>query len=182
LIPTEPDNTKWVELAASAKLSLAQFLMARRDYSEASNQIQSGCGRVERLLPRDPKVVTWKTLSRRCRTVAAEVALASGDTATALSSAQRAIEMAKLVNSGDAVSDHFWLAKAYRVLGDAYRRSGDRAKAQAAWSMALASLPAGTGRPYEIGERIEVMSRAGRSAEAKSLADRMRALGYQQLM
>jgi eukaryotic-like serine/threonine-protein kinase len=182
LIPTEPNNTKWLEFAASAKLSLAQLLIARRDFAHAANRIESGCGPVDRLMPRDPQVVTWRTLARRCRTVAAQLALASGDTAAAVANGQRAVEMAKLVSSGDRVADRIWLAAAYRVLGDAYRRANDRTQAQVAWNLALGSLPTGAiEKPVEIAERIEVLSRAGRAAEAKALADRMRGLGYRQM-
>jgi hypothetical protein len=92
------------------------------------------------------------------------------------------VDVAKSVRSGDSVGDRFWLAKAYRILGDAYRKSGDAELAQAAWRAAFAALPNGIAeRPYEIGERIEVLARVGRATEGRALANGMRSFGYRQL-
>jgi hypothetical protein len=134
------------------------------------------------MLTRDRDAVNWKMLSRRCLILDAQLALDTGDSSSAVGKATRAVAMAKSITSGDSVGDRIWLAKAYRTLGDAYRRSGDAAQARSAWASALAALPSGSAeRTYEIGERIEVLNRNGRSAEGRALAERMRSLGYRQL-
>jgi tetratricopeptide (TPR) repeat protein len=182
LIPTEPDNKKWVEFATSAKLSLVQLLLTKGNYSLAGVELRSACDPVDQMLTRDRDAVNWKMLSRRCLILDAQLALDTGDSSSAVGKATRAVAMAKSITSGDSVGDRIWLAKAYRTLGDAYRRSGDAAQARSAWASALAALPSGSAeRTYEIGERIEVLNRNGRSAEGRALAERMRSLGYRQL-
>jgi tetratricopeptide (TPR) repeat protein len=182
LIPTEPDNKKWVEFASSAKLSLAQLLLTKGNYSQASEQLRSACEPVRQGLARDGGAVNWKVLLRRCLAMEAQLAVDTGDASAAVSTAGRAVDVAKSVRSGDSVGDRFWLAKAYRILGDAYRKSGDAELAQAAWRAAFAALPNGIAeRPYEIGERIEVLARVGRATEGRALANGMRSFGYRQL-
>jgi len=94
----------------------------------------------------------------------------------------QAVASAKAVKSSDPTADSFALAKAYRLLGDVRRSLGDQAGAAAAWSGALAEIPANTAeRPGEMAEHGLVLQRLGRQQDASSFNAKLRAMGYQRL-
>lgn len=179
LIPTEPNNTKWTEFAASAKIGLAQLLLASGEQGEAESQAASACASVEQLLTRDSHAQYWRLLLRDCLAVRSEIALKSGNASVALTIAQRALEVAKSSTSGDKIADRFAVARAWRLIGDSRHAGGDSAGANAAWDAAFAALPTGASeRPPELTERLQLLHRLGRSGEARLISAKLSAMGY----
>ena len=181
LLPTEPENTRWMDYAAGAKLSLAETLLAARQGDAAATQARSGCDFANRLFARDPSVVGWRRLRRSCLTLRTRLALASGATDEALYLAQSALTAARSENSRDPVTDRYTIAGAFRLLGDVRRQAGDVQPARLAWVNGLSVLPPnGIEQPNEMSERAALLMRLGRGAEAKPLNDRLAAIGYRQ--
>jgi tetratricopeptide (TPR) repeat protein len=179
LIQTDPTNTLWFDYAASSKLALAEVLLGSGDTAGAAEQTQSACALTERLLARDTKVVNWRTLLRDCLVLRTQLALAANDKAAALAISEQAAAVSKSIRSTDPVRDRYEAAKALRLVGDAQKRSGNGAAAQAAWQEALATMPANVAeRPGEMSERARVLQRLGRTGEAQQLAARLKSIGY----
>ena len=104
------------------------------------------------------------------------------DSAQALSAAQRALASARSERSGDPVADRYRIAAAYRLLGDARERAGDREGASEIWSSGLAQLPASASeRPQETSERAELLKRLGHGPEARALTEHLAQIGYRSL-
>jgi hypothetical protein len=75
--------------------------------------------------------------------------------------------------------DRYRIAGTYRLLGDVRASIGNRNGAESAWSAGLGQLPRDvTERPWELGERAQLVARVGRTDEARSLADRLAAMRY----
>jgi hypothetical protein len=172
----------WVEFAASARIGLADLLLASGNQAEAATQADSACAAVERLLMRDPKVQYWKRLLRDCLAVRSEIALKGSGGTEALPIATRALDAAKSSTSGDRIADSFALAKAWRLIGDSRRALGDGTGARSAWESGFAALPTtAPERPAELAERLLLLQRLGRAGEAQQAAGRLRAIGYRRL-
>ncbi len=179
LIPAEPDNTVWVEFAAHAKIGLAETLLASGRGAEAESHAVSACATMGGLLARDNHVQYWRRLLRDCLAIRSEIALRAGNGAAALPLAARALDVAKSTTSADKIADRFAVARAWRLIGDGRRAMGDNAGARSAWQSGFAVLPTGTPeRPAEINERLRLLQRLGRKAEAGPLAARLAAIGY----
>jgi tetratricopeptide (TPR) repeat protein len=182
LISVEPDNTRSLEFASRAHLSLAQVLLESGDRSGSSNEISTGCDIVARLLARDNRTPAWQAGLRNCWLLRAEVALATGAKEEALSDAQRAARVGKLVKTSDPGEDSFWVAKSYRLIGDIQHSLGNAAAAEAGWNSALAAYPKGVAeRPPEMEEHILILQRLGRTAETRPLLGSLSAIGYRKL-
>ena len=182
LIPTEPNNTKWIEFAASAKIGLAEQLLASGGEDEAESQAASACASIDQLLVHDTHAQYWRRLLRDCLAVRSEIALKSGKAPLALPIAQRALEIARSSTSGDKIADRFAVARAWRLIGDGRRATGDPAGARAAWVSGFAALPTDAPeRPVEMSERLQLLQRLGRADEARQISDRLNAIGYRQL-
>ena len=125
LIPTEPNNQKWIEYAANAEINLAQALVTARRLDEAAAQTDAGCARARELVGRDPRAANRRATWRNCLLVRAELALAGGAVADASNAAARALEVANSVKSSDTVADQFARAKAYRLVGDIRKQARD---------------------------------------------------------
>jgi tetratricopeptide (TPR) repeat protein len=178
LLPKEPDNTRWSDFAASAKLEFASLLRVAGQLPAADRAAGAGCAIAERLLASNGTVVNWQTLSRSCLVARAENAFAAGTNGDALALARRALEKAKAIQSGDRVADAFAIAGAYRLVGDIEQAMGDRPAATAAWSAGAAAIPSRSAeRPEELSERAQLLQRLGRHAEYAQIAQRLSRTG-----
>lgn len=179
LISVEAQNQTWISYAAAARLDLASYLLTRGDLSSAVAEARTGCDLAEGLRHRDQSVVHWRTAHRDCLSMQSQIALASGDPRRALQLAQEALADAKAIRSGEALADIYSVARATRAVGDVHRRLGNSTDARAAWLAAIAQLPDGVvERPVEMAERMQLLERAGRSAEARPLRAKLNAIGY----
>jgi tetratricopeptide (TPR) repeat protein len=179
LIPKEPANTHWLEYASSARLGLASELLLSGKRDEAAAQTGSACAGFESLLRRDASKPVWRSGLSQCWWVQARISQVAGASQVALKQAQAAVDVSKTVRSGDPVADGRLIARAYRLLGDVERQSGDDRAARAAWTSALAALTNGTAQqPDELAERATVLERLGRSAEAQPLTAKLASMGY----
>ena len=179
LIAIEPDNSVWRDGAAAARLDLSLNLLALGQRPQAAQQVAAGCATVTALAAKDLSVARWRRLQTACLTGRSLVALRSGDDGQALALAQRALEAARSERSDDPVADRYKVAAAYRLLGDARERTGDRQGAAEAWSAGLAQLPPdAVERPWETSERADLLRRLGRTTEARPLAARLTIIGY----
>ena len=179
LIPIEPENSLWKDLAAGVRLELAKALIALGRNSEAAQETAAGCGLAAALRDRDATVAGWRAHQTTCFQTQVRLELASGTNSQAATLAERALAAARAERSGDPVADRYRVAAAYRLLGDARRRTGDRVGAAAAWTAGIGHLPERVvERPWEMSERAELLQRVGRAQEARPLADRLAQIGY----
>jgi tetratricopeptide (TPR) repeat protein len=182
LIPKEPTNTLWLEYAFKAKLELARQLLLSGNRDEAALQTRAACQMVDGLLTRNGRKREWRVGHTRCWEMQAQLSLAAGANAQALQQAQRGLEAARKVDTGDATTDAFELARAYRLLGDVENANGQRDAARAAWTSAFAALPAARADlPNEMAERLTVLRRVGRTQDAQQLSSRLATIGFKDL-
>ena len=179
LIPSEPDNMRWVEYAASSKLALARTLLAYGSTEDAGVQARSGCDMVNRLLARSPEVAYWQEINRDCLTARTELALAANATDEAASLAGQLLRATQPGGKAINLDDRYKVAAAQRLVGDVANREGDRARAQQAWQAGLDILPKNVvERPRELRERAELLKRVGNVADARSIEARLAAMGF----
>jgi tetratricopeptide (TPR) repeat protein len=179
LLAVEPANTQWLESAFQLQLDFAQHLASAGNRAEAAPLTDDACTSVQSLLAKDARVPTWRAGLRDCWMVRSQLALSSGSPDRAVKNAQRAVAVAKSVQSFDRVGDAVALARAYRMLGDAERAISNTAAAQAAWSGALTAFPKGSAlRPSEMSEDLLILQRLGRTGEARPIAARLQTIGY----
>jgi tetratricopeptide (TPR) repeat protein len=182
LLPTEPTNTRWMNYASSAKLTFADLLLSSGDRTAAAAQADSACGIVNRLIAIDPTAAEFQSLLRTCLLTRAKVAASSGDLARAIELADRGLAVARATHSSDASADTFEAIRAERLIGDFHRRVGDVSGSENAWRAAERLLPRNTPeRPREMNERLKLLQRLGRSAEAQLVSNRLNAIGYRSL-
>ncbi len=175
LIPVEPQNAIWKELAAAARLDLARTLLSVGRTDEAAKETNKACAVLARLATRGP-ATTGQTA---CLTMRSRLAFQSGATADALALAQRALASARSQRSVDPIKDRYAVASAYRLIGDIRQRSGDSQAAKTVWAAGLNQLPARvTESPWEMNERAELLRRLGRSEDSEPLVARLAAMGY----
>ena len=179
LVPNEPNNTVWLSYAASAKLGLAEALLASRNSADAAAHTQSACGTVGKLLAKNANVVSWRALLRTCLQTRAELAAQARDDPQALSLAEKALAAARSTHTEDEVADRFAIARAYRLIGGIRQRAGNAAEAKQAWEAAFRVLPQRLAeKPAELSERAALLDRLGRRDEARQIAARLSAMGY----
>lgn len=179
LIPVEPENRMWKNLAAAARLDLARTLLSLGRRDEAARETNAACTMVARLATRGPASGSQTA----CLTMRARLALQAGAHAEALALAERALQSARAERSVDPIKDRYSIAAAYRLIGDIRQRSGDADAAGAAWTTGLAQLPGKIAEmPSEMNEHAELLKRVGRADEARPLADRLKATGYNNAM
>jgi tetratricopeptide (TPR) repeat protein len=174
------DNASaWYGTAIHARLALAAFTLDAGNRPEAAALTQSACSLADKLRDQTGANPFLLTERRDCWLMRTRLALASGRIAEALADARRAVETSKAIATGDHIADRFGQAKAYRLLGDAEKRSGSAAEASHAWSDALASMPPElTQTPREMDEYAQVLERMGRSTEATQIKSKLNAIGY----
>ena len=178
LIPVEPRNAVWKSEAAAARLQLAGTLMSLNRTADAAQQTSAGCA-LANALPSTFAISGRARLHTMCAMLGATVAMASGATEQALKSGSEAVASARTEHSEDPLSDRYWIANAYRLLGDVRKRAGDSAGATNAWSAGLAELPTGVSeRPWDMNVRAELLARLGRSEELAPVSARLKAIDY----
>jgi len=178
----EPSNAVWRQLGLQAQLALADYALAVRNRDEAIGQANSACDTVRRLLGRDGSVPSWRAGLANCEMVQAKIALTGGAKDEAAAHATSALAAAKAVKSNDTAENRYRIAKAYRLIGDVARETGDDPTANAAWSKALAALPAGIAeKPAEMDEHATILQRLGRGSEARHIVGRLNEMGYRRL-
>jgi tetratricopeptide (TPR) repeat protein len=179
LLEIEPGNTYWRDMATSTQLELAKNLLATGDAAQATQETATACAATSALRARDRNVATWQALQTNCLLMRARLALASGESSQAFSLSEQALASARSERSGDPIANRYAIAVAARLLGDVRKRDGDPQSAAAAWSMGLGQLPPNvTERPWETYQRVELLRRIGRVAEAQEPASRLKAMGY----
>ena len=179
LIPTEPDNMRWVQYAASSKMALTRALIAFGNHDEAGTQARSGCDLVQRLISRDRSVAPWRDIERDCLAVRAELAVSAGADEEAASLARQLLASAQSEKSGAGLEGRYKVAAAQRLVGDIARRQGNFAAARSAWTAGLDALPRNVAeRPSELSERAGLLRRLGRIAEARQTEARLAAMGF----
>lgn len=179
LIPKEPANTVWLDYASSARAFLAAELLRAGKADEAASQTGSVCSAATSLLSRDPTNPPWRGTMSACWKLRAKLALARGATSEALSFAQRSLDVAKSIRSGDAVADAYRVSGSYRLVGDIEQKSGNANAARASWMAALRVLPArASEEPDQAAERALILNRVGREAEARPIAARLNTMGF----
>jgi tetratricopeptide (TPR) repeat protein len=179
LTAIEPNNSLWLEYSALAKYYLAYVLAITGKTAEASQQIDSSCAILSRLIAKDPKFTDWHVDFRECWIMRGYIALAKGANSDAANAAEQALRLGRSVKSNDPAADAFAAARAYRLLGDARNGEGDKAAAAAAWNAAFLALPhVGAERPIETQEHAIILQRLGRIAEAQQLNQRLARIGY----
>jgi tetratricopeptide (TPR) repeat protein len=182
LIPIEPGNTLWPHSSANARLVLAQSLVARGNVDEAAQQTSQGCAAVAQLRRRDNADAYLVWLQTSCLALRSRLALQSGAAAQALALAQQALASARSEHSGDAIKDRYAAASASRLVGDIGMKRGDPQAARAAWIAGMAVLPPNvTERPWEMQERADLLRRLDRGDEARSIEQRLAAIGYHRI-
>jgi tetratricopeptide (TPR) repeat protein len=179
LIPTEPDNMRWVAFASSSKLALAKVLAASGSHEEAGRQARSGCELVGRLLRRDRSVAAWRDIHRDCLSARAELSIAAGAVEEAASLARQLLQSAVAEPDAKGIEGRYRIAAARQLLGDVAQRSGDAQGARAAWQAAFDALPRNVAeRPGDKFARAEILKRLGRSREAQPIINQLNAIGY----
>jgi tetratricopeptide (TPR) repeat protein len=181
LIALEPTNSRWRGFSARANLNLAQTLLLAGDKDEAARVADTACNAVTRLLATNANVQIWRASLRECWTIRARLAVASGNLQQATRGVERALDIAKTVQTTDPVEDKYAIAQDYRLLGDIRLRSADQPGARAAWESGLAALPSAVAeKPNEMAEYAMLLLRLGRRDEARQRTERLAAIGYRQ--
>ena len=179
LLAVETSNRNWRDLSASVRLELAKNLLVLGQAAEAAQQTSTGCAIASDLRARDPNIARWRALQATCLTVRSKIADSGGNSSAAIDAAQGALSAAQSLHTGDQVTDRYFVAAAYRQLGDLQQRAGDRVSAMSAWSAGFAKLPSNVAeRPWEMSERAELLRRLGRNSEAKPLVAKLAAIGF----
>jgi tetratricopeptide (TPR) repeat protein len=179
LMPVDPSNKFWQSVAAGAQLDLASTLLSLGRADAAADQTRGACALVAAISGRNP--VTPRL--RACLAMRSRLALHSNASSQALTFAKQALASARSERWEDPIQTRYRVATAYRLLGDAYRQSGNAEAARAAWSSALASLPGGiVEQPTQMDEHALILERLGRSTEAQQLVSKLNAIGYRRLM
>ena len=145
LIPIEPRNAQWKSLAAAARLQLSMTLLTLGRRDEAAQQSGAGCALAGNL-PATFSTSARARLRTTCAMVRARLALAGNDAGQALPLAQQALASARTEHGEDPITDRYYVATMYRLLGDIRQRSGDTAAAAGEWNAGLAELPANVAR------------------------------------
>jgi hypothetical protein len=149
----------------------------------ANTQTGLVCDASGKLMARDKTNPTWQGLVSACWRLRAKLADKNGSVTEAAQFAQRALDVAKIVRSGDRVADAFRIALSYGLLGDIQQKAGDAAAAKLSWTRALALLPAPRAEePEQAGERSVLLRKLGREVEARQIASRLQALGYRKFL
>lgn len=170
LIPEEPSNSKWLEYGANAQLSLAQHLLGTGRLADAAAEARAGCDVVERRVSREAAIIYWRYDYATCLDLRAQLAMARGDPATALTLATKQLALTSALKSGDSTEDRFIRARVQRQIGDINQIMGNDVAARAAWHNGLAEVPANASeRPWESGVRADLLSRLGDAAGARRI-------------
>ncbi|HSR01001.1 MAG TPA: TIR domain-containing protein [Sphingomicrobium sp.] len=180
LVAVEPDNTRWLEYAASARLDLGKYLLLTGATGEAAANIRSGCAIFTTLVRRHaPPLPGWRWRSVSCSLLEARLSLASGNKADAAQLVRQAIAAAKSIHSGEPVTDALQVAAIDREAGDVADEAGEGTLARQAWAAAFAAYPRGVAEtPATASEHAMILQRVGRSNDAQQLRQQLAGLGF----
>ena len=183
LIPTDPENMRWLLYTAGAQFDLSKVLMEMRRIDESASVTRAGCELANQLSTRDETDVDFRRLAVECQIRRAELAAAANADDEALPLAERALRAARAIQSGDAVDDRFFVARIYKLVGDIQLRAGNRLAAQQAWRSGLEIWPKNEGEnPRQIAIRSQMLSGLGQRGAAQALDARLAAIGYRRLI
>lgn len=181
LLPTEPDNSQWLNFAGRAHLRLAQYSLARRSPADSADHIAKGCAYASKL--RRPGGATiWRMLEQECLSTRAQLALSRGEAAEASALAARALALARSMKSTDPVGDRYALAKGLLLSGDAYRTAGDADRARQAWQQGLRLTQSAREQPKEMAVKAELLDRNGQLGAAERLRRELAQRGIRNAM
>jgi tetratricopeptide (TPR) repeat protein len=180
LLAVEPANSRWMERAGQSRIDMARYLLAKGKATQAAQEATGGCNLANALYAKDTSVADWRILRRDCLWVQGTIAFAAGDKPRSLDLANQTVATARSVDSTDAIEDRYFVARAYRLLGDVRQSLGDADGARFAWAAGLAAIPAGLAeRPSEMSAHAALLQRLGQTVGAARLASRLSAMGYQ---
>jgi len=181
LISVEPGNTRSIEFAMKAHLTLANILLKGGDRSGSAAETNSACATASTLLARHKPSPAWQAGLRDCWILRTQLAIESGATAEALTDAGKAMRAAESIKTADRGDDAVSIAKTYRLIGDVQHKLGNQAAAQQAWLSAIEAYPKGVAeRPAEMNEHRLILQRLARTADAQELSARLARIGYRE--
>jgi tetratricopeptide (TPR) repeat protein len=179
LTALEPNNAQWLAYAMTARGHFARQLLAGGQTEEAGTQIEAVCSAADKLTGRDPKKPDFRAGLASCLLLRARLALAAGEKGQALALATRGATIARSVHTTDPTGDGYFVAGAYRRVGDIQRALGNSDAAKSAWTEALAAMPVNAvEQPNETALHAAVLQRLGRQAEAAPLIGKLDRMGY----
>jgi eukaryotic-like serine/threonine-protein kinase len=179
LTALEPNNAQWLTYAMTARDHLARQLLTMGHGDEAGPLIDFVCSAADKLATRDPKKPDFRRGLANCLLLRARLALATGAKAQALDLATRAAIIARSVHTTDPTGDAYFVAAAYRRIGDIQQALGNAAGARSAWTEALGAMPAKAAeQPAETALHVAILRRLGRQAEAAPLVTNLAQMGY----
>lgn len=183
LIAQEPDNSLSVEYTAGAKLDLARLLVLERQVDRSAALVDGACMLVERLVAIDTSGISAREYRVSCSAMRSRIAIERQQPAEALRWAERSVSEARSIVQTGAIVRQQYLVRAYMVLGASHRAAGNLPAARKAFEAALGAWPKVVADdPRQIANRMELLKALGREAEARPLADRLRAIGYKKFV
>ena len=179
LTALEPNNAQWLAYAMTARSHLARQLLAARQLDEAGSVVDFTCRAADELTARDPKKPNFRAGLASCLLLRARLTLATGEKGQALALASRGASIARSVHTTDPTADAYFVAGAYRRVGDIQKALGNADAAQSAWTEALAAMPANAvEQPNETALHAAILLRLGRQAGAAPLIGKLDRMGY----
>ena len=124
----------------------------------------------------------WRLLRMDCFNKRARLALAAGRNGEALVAAGRALAAAEAHQGADAADRRIAIASMRLLTGDVLQRSGSEDAARAEWSAALSIWPQVSETPRQMAIRRELLTRLGRTDEARALQARLQEFGLRRLV
>lgn len=169
LLPSEPNNSVWLNNAADAHFALADFYGNQGNLNAAAVNVSRGCDLASTLSKFERTAVKSRISRWSCHYRKAWLELAQKRPAQALKEAQRAVADARNIRSGEANSDKSLMIRSLLLEGDAWEQSGATNQARAAWQRGLGLSAAARELPWESASRAELLERLGRHTEARAL-------------
>jgi tetratricopeptide (TPR) repeat protein len=183
LIPTDPENMRWLMYTAGAQFDLSKVLLEMGRLEESATVTRAGCDLADRMATRDQSDIDFRRLAVECLIRRAELAGATNADDEALALAERALRAARAIHSGDAVDDRFFVARIYHLVGKIHWKAGNRAEARRTWQAGLAIWPKGEGEnPRQMGIRSQMLAGVGQKALAEALDAKLATIGYRRLI
>ena len=178
LLPSEPNNSVWLNNAADAHFALADFYADRRNLSAVADNVSLGCKLASTLSKFERTAVDTRVSRWSCHYRKAWLELAQKRPAAALKEAQRSVAEARNIKSGNVAADHSLMVRSMLLVGDAWQQSGAPDQARAAWQQGLRLSTAARELPWETASRAELLNRLGRRGEAQPLESSLRRNGF----